>query len=100
MELCNKVDFSGQVIKVYPIKRTPYGTEILSFTILHSSKQIEAKLSREVKCRMFCIMVGSGKIEINQLQGKLVNVQGFLSQNAKSEIILHVQKIIFIDKGI
>ncbi len=93
--MCNQVTISGKIVKIYPVRETPSGTSVVTFVIQHNSRQIEAEVSREVKCRLFCILVGNIEFKISNTQDNLVQVTGFLSQNAKSEIVLHVKEIIY-----
>ena len=93
----NKLVISGEVVKIYPIKQTPDGLKIASFVIEHKSMQLEAKIERAVKCRVFCLIVGVSDEQLSQLQMGFINIEGFLSQNSKAQIVLNVTKI--IDKG-
>lgn len=94
--LDNKLVLSGRIIKSYPLRSSPNGLKIARFVLEHVSKQIEAGLKCEVKCKMFCIWVDPQNLE--QIKdGNLVNVEGFVSNNAKSELVLHITK--FLDKG-
>ena len=93
----NKTLLSGNIVKVYPLRKTPEGLQVASFVLEHSSVQNEAKIDRTVKCRMFCLIVGISREQIAQLESDFISVEGFLSQNSKAQIVLNVTKI--IDKG-
>lgn len=92
MELRNTIELSGQIVKVYPIKQTPFGLPVISFVLEHNSIMEEAGESRQVKCRVFCIMIDKSFQE-TELNKKNVVVHGFLSQNAKMQLVLHVNKL-------
>ncbi len=94
----NKTILSGEVVKLYPLRQTPDGLTIASFVLEHQSMQLEAKVTRVVKCRMFCLIVDVSSTQINQLESGFVNVEGFLSQNSKAQIVLNVTQI--INKGL
>lgn len=93
MEPINETKLSGQVIKVYPLRHTPYGLPVLSFVLEHISNQIEAGESRLVKCKMYCIIINSDNNLEDGLIDQFVVVSGFLSHNTKSQVILNVKQI-------
>ncbi|HMT03365.1 MAG TPA: hypothetical protein PKD00_08690 [Burkholderiales bacterium] len=92
METKNTLELSGQIVKVYPTKKTPFGLLVMSFILEHNSIIEEAGQSRQVKCRIYCIMVDSNFKEA-ELNNKNVVVHGFLSQNAKMQLVLHINKL-------
>lgn len=100
MELCNETKISGKVAKVYPIKYTIHNVPVVSFVLVHNSRQIEAGVSIEIKCRLYCVMVAANESLNLQLLDNYVSIAGFLSQNSKSQLVLHITKLEFLDKGI
>ena len=96
MELCNETRLAGQVAKIYPIKYTLHKLPIVSFVLVHISRQIECGHSREVKCRVYCIMLDAKKYPDVSLLDKYIAVTGFLSQNAKSQLVLHITQLEFL----
>ena len=100
MELCNETKLSGKIAKVYPVKHTLHGVPVISFVLEHLSRQIECGASREVKCRVYCVWL-DGKEYLNiELLEQYISVTGFLSQNSKSQLVLHITQLEFLDKGI
>lgn len=99
MELDNTTKISGIAVKVYPLRHTPSGLAVLSFVLEHISMQIEAGLPRTVKCRLYCIILDAAPDMEKSLEGCCVKLTGFLSQNAKAQIVLHVKQINFLDRG-
>ena len=98
--LCNELKLSGQIVKPYPVKTTPAGVNINSFVLEHVSQQLEAGSSINVRCRMFCVWVNPSLEEQNQcVVGKHAVITGFISHNAKLQIVLHIKNIVFLDKG-
>jgi len=94
--LDNKLVVSGRITKTYPLRDTPSGVKIARFVLEHVSTQIEAGLKCEVKCKLFCVWVDPQGLE--QIEnGNTVHVTGFLSNNSKAELVLHITK--FLDKG-
>lgn len=92
---CNQVKLSGIITKIYPLRHTPAGVKILRFVLEHDSKQEESGALCRVKCRMFCVWVNPGLDKITEYTN--VEVAGFISQNAKLQLVLHI--IEFLDKG-
>lgn len=90
MNPVNEVTISGQIVKIYPLKYTLNRLPILSFVLEHLSNQVEASVTRVVKCRIYCVMVNSS---INLLEGSYIVLTGFLNQNAKSQLVLNVKQI-------
>lgn len=92
---CNHIKLSGLITKVYPIRRTPSGVNVARFVLEHFSTQLEAGATCEIKCKMFCIWIEP----IHELiqEGNFVEVEGFMSQNAKLQLVLHVTE--FLNKG-
>ncbi len=100
MELINELKLSGQIIKVYPLKYTLAQLPVASFILEHKSQQTESGNKYEVKCQIYCMIMNAKKImELEPLQ-KFVYVTGFLGQNSKSQIVLHINQIKFLNKGI
>lgn len=92
---CNQIRLSGQIIKKYPVRQSPSGVKIAQFVLEHVSTQQEATLECVVKCRMFCVWVNP---DLQVLQNEAdIEVEGFMSQNAKLQLVLHVTKC--LDKG-
>lgn len=93
--MINEIKLSGKIIKLYPLKLTPAGIRITRFVLAHKSVQIESSYEVSVKCTMFCIWVNH---EMHELAVNAdVIVQGFVSHNARLQLVLHITK--FLDKG-
>lgn len=101
MELCNQTLINGKVVKVYPLKYTVNQVAIASFLLEHLGHQIEAGSSREVRCRLYCVVVDVKEpLTVDLTENCYVEVIGFLSQNAKTQLVLHVTQLKFLDKGL
>lgn len=99
MEQSNTTRISGQIIKVYPLRETPAGINVLSFVLEHLSRQVEGGIPRTVKCRLYCIIVNAKIDTANNLEQQFVELTGFLSQNSKAQLVLHVSQLNFLDRG-
>jgi len=91
----NQLKLGGLITRVYPIRQTPSGVNIARFVLEHSSNQLEAGASCVIKCKMFCIWVKPTFQLIPE--GVHVEVSGFVSQNAKLQLVLHITE--FLNKG-
>lgn len=92
---CNQLRLGGLITKVYPIRYTPSGVAVARFVLEHFSIQLEANANCRVKCRMFCIWLDPGTQLIQD--NMEIEVSGFISQNAKLQLVLHITE--FLDKG-
>ncbi|MCC2625853.1 MAG: single-strand binding protein/Primosomal replication protein n [Burkholderiales bacterium] len=88
----NQSKLGGLISQVYPMRQTPSGVNIARFILEHSSTQVEAGSQCRIKCKMFCIWVNPVADMIEE--GKLAEVSGFISQNAKLQLVLHVNECI------
>ncbi len=95
-DLVNELILSGQISKCYPLQDTISGLKVARFILKHTSSQLESGVRLEVKCQMYCIWVNPKQLEKIK-NGALVTVVGFLSNNVKAELVLHITK--FLDKG-
>lgn len=92
---CNQLKLSGLIVKHYPIRQSPSGVKIAQFVLEHLSTQLEAQIKCVVKCKMFCVWVSP---DLQMLQNCTnVEVSGFISQNAKLQLVLHITEC--LDKG-
>lgn len=92
----NNLVISGRILKSYPVRKTPSGVEVSRFVLEHVSRQIESGSECEVRCKIFCVWVNPQ--DLKQIEsGNSVTVSGFLNNNSKSELVLHITK--FLDKG-
>lgn len=79
----NRVSISGVVSKKYETRITPAGIPISRLILEHQSKQTEAGLSREIKCRVLVIITGKELNDklVNLVIGNQITVGGFLSNS-------------------
>lgn len=91
-QLKNRLSIGGLISKVYPIRQTPSGVNIARFVLEHSSSQLEDNSSCMIKCKMFCVWVNPMPDIIQE--GCQAQVSGFVSQNAKLQLVLHVTEFV------
>jgi primosomal replication protein N len=92
----NQVEISGEIIKLYPTRYTLQKLPVVSFVLNHESIQLERGSSKMVNCRLFCIYIEDDSLLNLNLINQKVNLTGFLSLNAKSQLVLHVKKLDFL----
>jgi len=92
----NQVEISGEIIKLYPIRYTLQKVPVVSFVLKHESVQLERGQNKTVNCRLFCIYIEDDSLLGMELINQKVNLSGFLSLNAKSQLVLHVKRLNFL----
>lgn len=95
MRPINEVVLTGIVQKIYPPLTTPAGVVVSRFVLEHLSSQIENEQKRQVRCKMFCVIIGS-ELTSSLLETN-VEVRGFLNTNLQKQLILHINKIEKLD---
>ena len=96
MEYSNDVRLSGQVVKEYELKHTIDNLPVMRFVLEHNSLSLEKGSEKSTKCKMFCLMLLEKNTKPKSLINKNVTVYGFLNQNSKSQIVLHVRELKFV----
>ncbi|MCC2644621.1 MAG: single-strand binding protein/Primosomal replication protein n [Burkholderiales bacterium] len=91
----NQFKIGGLITRVYPIRHTPSGVTIARFILEHISTQLEAGALCHIKSKIFCVWIKPGPQVIQE--GFEVEVSGFISQNAKLQLVLHITE--FLNKG-
>jgi len=101
----NVLVISGQVVGAPEVRISPAGIPISRFVLAHHSRQPEAGLGREVRCRIRVTAAGPELRE--QLQGlqagHRVRVTGFVARagyrSADWQLVLHAQSIEHLDQA-
>ena len=94
----NCLIIAGQVAESSDVRTTPAGIQIGRFLLDHHSGQMEAGLSREVRCRIPVVACGEKLAQTAQQlsPGVRVRVQGFVGRaNYREErgLVLHAARI-------
>ena len=95
----NHVTLSGQIAKIYPLRYTLSRLPVVSFVLEHNSRQIEAGMPLDTKCRLYCVALDLIDEVGNDLLNSSIEIQGFLACNSRSQLVLHAKQITFLDKG-
>jgi primosomal replication protein N len=97
--LDNCLVIAGQVAGTHSIRYSPAGLPIARFVLEHHSRQVEAALPREARCRLQVLAAGDGLVQrARQLvPGTLVRVRGFLCRAdyryGENRLVLHAEHI-------
>jgi len=94
----NRVQLSGELLSVQPIRYTPAGIPVTEASLGHNSEQQEAGLKRQVTCEVSVKALGNLAHQLATAQtGTRVTATGFLAaKSLKSrQLILHLESIEF-----
>jgi primosomal replication protein N len=89
----NQVALSGELSAMEPLRYTPAGIALLSFKLMHRSRQTEAGLKRQVECEMGGVAMADVAVAMSRLKpGQTIKVSGFLNRKNRmsAQLILHV----------
>ena len=95
--MVNRIEFSGLVADVEPMRMTPAGVPTRRFTVTHESEQMEAGLPRRVTCSLRVVALGEVALAASRLEpGTPVELSGFLARAShRSEWpVLHATQLI------
>ena len=88
----NEVALSGELVTLEPLRYTPAGIPLLSFKLLHRSRQVEAGVKRQVECEMGGVAMAEVAVAMSRLKpGQSVRLSGFLNRKNRlsTQMILH-----------
>lgn len=94
----NRVELTGEVAVVEPLRHTPAGIPLLSFVLQHMSEQMEAGMKRRVECEVNVVAMGDlAEKSKNMKPGELLKVAGFLARRSlkSSQLVLHLNTLEF-----
>ena len=83
---------TGELAGAEPLRHTPAGIPLLSFTLAHRSLQVEAGHRRQVECQVRCVALGETANELSRVAaGTLLKVSGFLNRRNRLsvQLVLH-----------
>jgi len=96
---CNDVAICGKIVEIGSLRYTPAGIQVAELKISHTSRQIEAGLSRLVECEIAAVALGQMAETLSGAKaGTEVKLTGFLSKKSRMnwQLVLHVNNIDFI----
>ena len=92
----NRLELTGQVVEVSPLRFTPAGVPVLEFLLSHESEVTEAGQQRRVALTLEVVTLG----DLARMQGSVqlggsLRIQGFLAPRRKDSprFRLHAQLI-------
>ena len=88
----NEIALSGELTAVEPLRYTPAGVPLLSFRLVHRSRQTEAGLKRQVECEMGGVAMADVAVSMARFKpGQAVKVNGFINRKNRmsAQLILH-----------
>ena len=92
----NRLELTGQVVEVSPLRFTPAGVPVLEFLLSHESEVTEAGQQRRVALTLEVVALG----DLARMQGSVqlggsLRIQGFLAPRRKDSprFRLHAQLI-------
>lgn len=94
----NRVQLTGQLLSVQPIRYTPAGIPVTEATLGHHSEQEEAGLKRQVTCEVLVKALGPLAHQLAAATiGTELKASGFIAaKSLKSrQLILHLETIEF-----
>ena len=92
----NRVDLSGRIETIDPMRMTPAGVPSRRVTLAHESEQSEAGRPRRAECRLRVVALGPAAEQLGGcVAGESVAVAGFLSRASyRSEWpVLHATQV-------
>lgn len=100
MDRGNRLTLACQLAARDALRYTPAGVPIVSFTVAHASRQLEAGTERGVELELACVAVqDEAKAIAAAPLGIAVRLAGFLARKARSgrQVVLHVTEIEFTE---
>ena len=92
----NQFQLVAQVVEREALRYTPAGTPIVSARLVHSSQQLEAKVTRLVEFEISALAVGEISGRFTQLEpGQLYQFTGFMARKNRNNksLIFHLTDI-------
>ncbi|MCP5423446.1 MAG: primosomal replication protein N [Gammaproteobacteria bacterium] len=95
----NALLIAGHVLETAQIRYSPAGLPIARFSLEHRSRQMEAGIEREARCRIPVLACGEALVRRVRLlsAGAPVRVEGFLARSdhrqGEARLVLHTQHI-------
>jgi primosomal replication protein N len=95
----NHLLIAGRVLEAAQIRYSPAGLPIARFPLEHQSRQLEAGIEREARCRIPVLACGELLVRsVSRLNsGATVRISGFLARSdyrqGEARLVLHAQHI-------
>ena len=98
MEPDNRVEITGRLVELDPLRHTPGGVAVVRFTISHESTQVEAETPRKVGCEIDAVAFDrEARLLATANLGMQLSIRGFLDRKSKNsrQLLLHATQIEF-----
>jgi len=96
----NRVDLTGIVTDLGPLRHTPAGIAVIDFAIQHDSVMHEAGAPRQVSARIEAVAFDTlARLLSGAALGRAVRASGFLAARSRRSTrpVLHVTQLEFIE---
>jgi len=96
----NRLCLEAELVELQPMRLTPAGIPVSGCGLRHTSKQVEAGMSRQVSMELQAVAIGElARMLAAATPGMSMRVSGFLaarSQRSRS-LMLHLETIEFLE---
>lgn len=95
----NRLTITGLVVEVGTQRTSPAGIPQLQLTLEHRSRQVEAGIPREARCRLDVKIAGEDLVGIARTlaAGQQVGIEGFLTRTgfkgSEASLVVHATRI-------
>ena len=96
----NRLELSGRLLELGPLRHTPAGVAALEFKLVHESELEEAGVKRKVQAEIGAIAFeAQARLIAARPLGSGLRVQGFLSAKSAraKKLVLHVTNVEFVE---
>ncbi|WP_090699238.1 primosomal replication protein N [Nitrosomonas aestuarii] len=93
---CNQAIICGEAIRIGVLRYTPAGVPVINFVVRHTSRQMEANITRQINCELPTVAIGATAKTISEMRnGNNIKVTGFLNRKSHTnqQLVLHVDSI-------
>ena len=94
----NKVEISGVITELKPLRHTPAGIPVVEFRLRHVSERVEAGAKRKVEADIEALAFeAQARLVAAASLGRALTAEGFLSRKSRTsqKPVLHVTNIEF-----
>lgn len=92
----NRLELTGEVVTLEPLRHTPAGIPVLSFVLKHASIQNEAGMKRQAECEVPVVAMAELAKKATMLRlGDQIKVAGFLARKSlkNDRLVLHLNEL-------
>ena len=96
----NRLELSGRLLELGPLRHTPAGVAALEFKLVHESELEEAGVKRKVQAEIGAIAFeAQARLIAARPLGSGLRVEGFLSAKSAraKKLVLHVTNVEFVE---